>query len=161
MQVELAQLQYMLPRLTRMWAHLEKFRGGIGVRGPGETQLETDRRLINQRIKLLKNRLGEVQKSREVQRAQFTESSGNREAARRHFLAAAHLELVLAHDYEEAGEPDLALRSRISSATCLWSASQIEPGRQALEKLQGQYPAQAKEIQQLIAELIRDYPPAP
>jgi len=76
MQVELAQLQYMLPRLTRMWAHLEKFRGGIGVRGPGETQLETDRRLINQRIKLLKNRLGEVQKSREVQR------SGRRDAFR-------------------------------------------------------------------------------
>jgi GTP-binding protein HflX len=76
MQVELAQLQYMLPRLTRMWAHLEKFRGGIGVRGPGETQLETDRRLINQRIKLLKGRLGEVQKSREVQR------SGRRDAFR-------------------------------------------------------------------------------
>lgn len=68
MQVELAQLQYMLPRLTRMWAHLEKFRGGIGVRGPGETQLETDRRLINHRIKVLTQRLGEVQKSREVQR---------------------------------------------------------------------------------------------
>src|SRR5207245_8008101 len=78
-------------------------------------------------------------KSREVQRALFTESSGNREAARRHFLAAAHLELVLAHDYEEAGEPELALRSRISSASCLWSAGQIEPGRQAPEKLQGQY----------------------
>jgi GTP-binding protein HflX len=76
MQVELAQLQYMLPRLTRMWAHLEKFRGGIGVRGPGETQLETDRRLINQRIKLLKGRLEEVQKSREVQR------SGRRDAFR-------------------------------------------------------------------------------
>jgi GTPase len=68
MQVELAQLQYMLPRLTRMWAHLEKFRGGIGVRGPGETQLETDRRLINHRIKVLTQRLAEVQKSREVQR---------------------------------------------------------------------------------------------
>ena len=68
MQVELAQLQYMLPRLTRMWAHLEKFRGGIGVRGPGETQLETDRRLINHRIKVLGQRLLEVQKSREVQR---------------------------------------------------------------------------------------------
>jgi GTP-binding protein HflX len=69
MQVELAQLEYMLPRLMRMWSHLEKFRGGIGVRGPGETQLETDRRLINNRIKLLKGRLGEVQKSREVQRS--------------------------------------------------------------------------------------------
>jgi GTP-binding protein HflX len=76
MQVELAQLQYMLPRLMRMWAHLEKFRGGIGVRGPGETQLETDRRLINQRIKLLKNRLDDVQKSRVVQR------SGRRDAFR-------------------------------------------------------------------------------
>jgi GTPase len=68
MQVELAQLEYVLPRLTRMWTHLEKFRGGIGVRGPGETQLETDRRLINHRIKLLKERLRDVQKGRAVQR---------------------------------------------------------------------------------------------
>src|SRR5690349_12545282 len=68
MQVELAQLEYMLPRLTRMWTHLEKFRGGIGMRGPGETQLETDRRLINTRIKLLKGRLRDVQKGRVVQR---------------------------------------------------------------------------------------------
>jgi GTP-binding protein HflX len=68
MQVELAQLEYMLPRLTRMWSHLEKFRGGIGVRGPGETQLETDRRLINHRIKILKERLQDVQKGRIVQR---------------------------------------------------------------------------------------------
>ena len=68
MQVELAQLEYMLPRLTRMWTHLEKFRGGIGVRGPGETQLETDRRLIGHRIRLLKERLTEVQRSRAVQR---------------------------------------------------------------------------------------------
>jgi GTP-binding protein HflX len=69
MQVELAQLKYALPRLTRLWTHLEKFRGGIGVRGPGETQLETDRRLINHRIKLLEERLVDVQRSREVQRA--------------------------------------------------------------------------------------------
>ncbi|MEO5567323.1 MAG: GTPase HflX, partial [Gemmatimonadaceae bacterium] len=68
MQVELAQLEYMLPRLTRMWTHLEKFRGGIGVRGPGETQLETDRRLINHRIKILKERLRDVAKGRVVQR---------------------------------------------------------------------------------------------
>ncbi len=68
MQVELAQLEYTLPRLTRMWTHLEKFRGGIGVRGPGETQLETDRRLINNRIKLLKERMIDVQRAREVQR---------------------------------------------------------------------------------------------
>jgi GTP-binding protein HflX len=69
MQVELAQLEYMLPRLTRMWTHLEKFRGGIGVRGPGETQLETDRRLINHRIKILRERLKDVQKGRAVMRA--------------------------------------------------------------------------------------------
>ena len=69
MQVELAQLEYSLPRLTRMWTHLEKFRGGIGVRGPGETQLESDRRMVGHRIKLLKERLADVQRSREVQRA--------------------------------------------------------------------------------------------
>lgn len=68
MQVELAQLEYMLPRLTRMWSHLEKFRGGIGVRGPGETQLETDRRLINHRIKILRERLLDVQRGRAIQR---------------------------------------------------------------------------------------------
>jgi GTP-binding protein HflX len=68
MQVELAQLEYMLPRLTRMWSHLEKMRGGIGLRGPGETQLETDRRLIGHRIRVLKERLREVQRAREVQR---------------------------------------------------------------------------------------------
>ncbi|MFA6130561.1 MAG: GTPase HflX [Candidatus Omnitrophota bacterium] len=70
MQVELAQLEYSLPRLTKLWSHLEKFRGGIGVRGPGETQLETDRRLVGHRIRLLKERLTEVTKSREVQRKQ-------------------------------------------------------------------------------------------
>jgi GTP-binding protein HflX len=68
MQVELAQLEYMLPRLTRMWTHLEKFRGGIGMRGPGETQLETDRRLISHRIRVLKERLEDVLRSRAVQR---------------------------------------------------------------------------------------------
>jgi GTP-binding protein HflX len=78
MQVELAQLEYMLPRLTRMWTHLEKTRGGIGMRGPGETQLETDRRLVNHRIRVLKERLADVQRSREVQRS----------ARRREFRAA-------------------------------------------------------------------------
>jgi GTPase len=69
MQVELAQLEYMLPRLTRMWTHLEKFRGGIGMRGPGETQLETDRRLIGHRIRVLRERLQDVQRHRETVRA--------------------------------------------------------------------------------------------
>jgi len=68
MQVEMAQLQYLLPRLTRMWTHLEKMRGGIGMRGPGETQLETDRRLIQHRIRILKERLADVEQAREIQR---------------------------------------------------------------------------------------------
>ena len=56
-QVELAQYQYLLPRLTRMWTHLERQRGGIGMRGPGETEIETDRRIIRDRITLLKEKL--------------------------------------------------------------------------------------------------------
>src|SRR5690606_11388599 len=68
MQVELAQLQYLLPRLTRMWAHLSRVRGGIGMRGPGETQLETDRRMINQKIARLKEDLERVARQRETQR---------------------------------------------------------------------------------------------
>ena len=67
-QVELAQLQYMLPRLTRMWTHLERQRGGIGMRGPGETQIETDRRLITEKISLLKERLRDIDKQKTLQR---------------------------------------------------------------------------------------------
>ncbi len=67
-QVELAQLQYMLPRLTRMWHHLSRLGGGIGTRGPGETQLEVDRRRVRQKIALLKQKLGDIQKERMVQR---------------------------------------------------------------------------------------------
>jgi GTPase len=68
LQVELAQLEYLLPRLRRMWIHLSRIRGGIGLRGPGETQLETDRRLIGNRIADLKDKLREVAKARAVQR---------------------------------------------------------------------------------------------
>jgi GTP-binding protein HflX len=68
MQVELAQLEYLLPRLKRMWSHLSRTRGGIGLRGPGETQLETDRRLIGTRIADLKKKLRAVAAAREVQR---------------------------------------------------------------------------------------------
>lgn len=67
-QVELAQLQYLLPRLTRMWTHLERQRGGIGMRGPGETQIETDRRIILRRISLLKEELVSIDKQKTVQR---------------------------------------------------------------------------------------------
>ena len=65
LQVELAQLQYLLPRLTRMWTHLSRIRGGIGLRGPGETQLETDRRIIRRKIQGLKGKLKDVEKHRE------------------------------------------------------------------------------------------------
>ncbi len=72
MQVELAQLQYLLPRLRRMWTHLSRIRGGIGLRGPGETQLETDRRLIGTRIGELRRKL------RAVARAQAAQRKGRR-----------------------------------------------------------------------------------
>ncbi|HVK01003.1 MAG TPA: GTPase HflX, partial [Gemmatimonadales bacterium] len=65
LQVELAQLEYLLPRLTRMWTHLSRIRGGIGLRGPGETQLETDRRIIRRRIQGLKAKLKSVERHRE------------------------------------------------------------------------------------------------
>src|ERR1700761_2784396 len=67
-QVELAQLQYLLPRLTRMWTHLERQKGGIGMRGPGESQIETDRRLILNKISLLKERLKSIDRQNETQR---------------------------------------------------------------------------------------------
>ncbi len=67
-QVELAQYQYLLPRLTRMWTHLERQKGGIGMRGPGETEIETDRRIIRDRISLLKKRLISIDKQMATQR---------------------------------------------------------------------------------------------
>ena len=67
-QVELAQLDYLLPRLARMWVHLSRIRGGIGLRGPGETQIETDRRMIRQRISRLKRELERVSRHRAVLR---------------------------------------------------------------------------------------------
>ncbi|KGN74977.1 GTPase HflX [Porphyromonas macacae] len=67
-QVELAQYRYMLPRLTRLWTHLERQRGGVGMRGPGETQLETDRRIILDKISLLKQQLKAIDKQKSVQR---------------------------------------------------------------------------------------------
>jgi len=67
-QVELAQYQYLLPRLTRMWTHLERQRGGIGLRGPGETEIETDRRIIRDKISLLKKRLKDIDKQKATQR---------------------------------------------------------------------------------------------
>ncbi|HNX87090.1 MAG TPA: GTPase HflX [Bacteroidales bacterium] len=67
-QVELAQNEYLLPRLTRMWTHLEKQRGGIGLRGPGEQEIETDRRILRYRISLLKKKLKEIDQQKSTQR---------------------------------------------------------------------------------------------
>ena len=67
-QVELAQYQYLLPRLTRMWTHLERQKGGIGMRGPGETQIETDRRIIQQKISNLKEKLQKIDRQKTSQR---------------------------------------------------------------------------------------------
>lgn len=68
-QVELAQYQYILPRLTGMWTHLEKQRGGIGMRGPGEKEIETDRRIVRDRISLLKQKLKEIDQQKNTQRS--------------------------------------------------------------------------------------------
>ncbi len=67
-QVELAQYEYLLPRLAGMWTHLERQRGGIGMRGPGETEIETDRRIVRDRISLLKKKLKKIDRQMEVQR---------------------------------------------------------------------------------------------
>lgn len=68
LQVELAQLQHLVTRLTRMWTHLERQRGGIGMRGPGESQLEMDRRMIGAKVKMLRERLARVERQRKTQR---------------------------------------------------------------------------------------------
>ena len=76
LQVELAQLEYLLPRLTRMWSHLSRIRGGIGLRGPGETQLETDRRMIRQKIGRLRSKLKAVARHRENLRSGREQMTG-------------------------------------------------------------------------------------
>ena len=70
-QVELAQYEYLLPRLTRMWTHLERQKGGIGMRGPGETQIESDRRIIKDKISLLKKKLEKIDKQRFIRNTRF------------------------------------------------------------------------------------------
>lgn len=92
-------------------------------------------------------------KSREVQRGMFAEMGGRRDEATQHFLAAAHLELVLAGDYDLAGEPHLARRSRISAASCFWKAGKQEQAQQVFDALIQADPARADEIQRVIADL--------
>jgi hypothetical protein len=97
-------------------------------------------------------------KSREVQRAMLAEMRGDRKGAAKHFLAAAHLELVLADDYGQAGQSDLALRSGISAASCFWSAGDPDRARPLFNELLQAHPAQADAIRQAVEELERDYP---
>ena len=101
-------------------------------------------------------------KAREVQRGMLAELGGDQARAAPHFLAAAHLELVLANDYAQAGQDEMARRSRLSAASCFWRAGQVQPARTLFDAMIQDDPAQAAAIQRVIAELEQDYPnPAP
>jgi hypothetical protein len=104
------------------------------------------------------NNLLATAKSREVQRAMLAEMRGDRPRAELHFLAAGHMELVLAGDYLSAGEDALALRSRLSAASCFWRAGQPAQARMVFDSLLAAYPERDAEIHQVMAELAHDYP---
>jgi hypothetical protein len=91
-------------------------------------------------------------KSREVQRGMLAEMRGDSPAAARHFLAAAHLELVLANEYAEAGDDDLAIRSRLSAAACFWRGGQKEQAQSTIESLGQEHPERAASFQSTLAE---------
>jgi hypothetical protein len=95
-------------------------------------------------------------KSREVQRGMLAEMSGRNCEAEQHFLAAAHLELVLASDYEQAGDREQAKRSRMSAASCFWRAGDPERARPIFADLARQNPERRVEIDELIDELQRE-----
>jgi len=97
-------------------------------------------------------------KSRELQRGMLAEMRGDHRAASRHFLAAAHLELVLADDYIQAGQADLAWRSQLSAASCFWRAGRLEQARDLFATLLQEHPGQASIIRQIIAELEHNEP---
>jgi TolA-binding protein len=99
-----------------------------------------------------------IVKSREVQRAMLAEMHGDRKEAAKHFLAAAHLELVLADDYAQAGQPELALRSGISAASCFWSAGEADRARRLFDELLRAYPGHADAVRQAVEELEKEYP---
>jgi hypothetical protein len=94
-------------------------------------------------------------KAREIQRGLLAELRDDPESTERHYLAAAHLELVLAADYQASGESELSRRSRISAASCYWRAGEIERARELLDDVRVKNPA---EIDSLIVELEREYP---
>jgi hypothetical protein len=104
------------------------------------------------------NNLLATAKSREVQRAMLAEMRGDRNNAALHFMAAGHMELVLAVDYGDAGQDSLALRSRLSAASCFWRAGHMPEAHALLDSLIQANPKHAAEIQAVIAELTHDYP---
>jgi hypothetical protein len=104
------------------------------------------------------NNLLATAKSREVQRAMLAEMRGDRANAALHFLAAGHMELVLAVDYESARDENLAVRSRMSAASCFWRAGQSGQARTLFDSLLQACPGRAAEIQKVMAELAHDYP---
>jgi len=94
-----------------------------------------------------------IVKARQIQRAMFAEAARNPGKAAKHFLAAAHLELVLADDYAEAGQERLALRSKISAASCLWRGGDVKRARTLFNSLIKENPDKAKVIKNTVAEL--------
>jgi hypothetical protein len=97
-------------------------------------------------------------KSRELQRGMLAEMRGDRSSAARHLLAAAHLELVLADDYAQAGQLDLALRCRLSAASSFWRAGRSDHAHELFEAIIQEHPAQEQEVREVIRALERDYP---
>lgn len=92
-------------------------------------------------------------KSREVQRAMLAEMRGDREGGAKHFLAAAHLELVLADDYEQVGDSELAFRARIGAASCFWKAGDVSAGKQLFDELRAAQPQREAELLQVMDDL--------
>lgn len=92
-------------------------------------------------------------KSREVQRGILAEMRGDADAAARHFLAAAHLEIVLSSEYQEAGDTELAVRSRISAASCFWRGGQKDQARSVIDALGREHPERAAAFRAVIDEL--------
>jgi hypothetical protein len=97
-------------------------------------------------------------KSREIQRGMLAEMRGDRKVASLHLLAAGRLELVLAADYDEAGVEPLALRSRMSAASCFWRGGDSRSARQVMEDILLAHPESADDVAETIAELEREFP---
>ncbi len=98
-------------------------------------------------------------KSREVQRGMLAEMRGDRTSAARHFLAAAHMELVLAADFDERGDADLSVRSRLSAASCFWRPGDSQTARGLIQDMLEDYPDRATTIGELEADLERNISP--